>query len=159
MRGLRRRGAGGAESTGGGRPRLTRRELAVAALTLGPSAAAMLAGCTGESEPETPETPDPTPVNELGVEVPAPSGEVSAVLDAAGDSVGVMLRDAEGEDFWADDFLYTRDALPSLLWQTDADVLWVIATDGSATRIAADDSGAWLMEEDAEVPEEISARL
>jgi hypothetical protein len=137
----------------GGGPPLTRRHLVATALVVGASAACALAGCSGGEPPS--EVPPPSPVQEIGVETTAPSGEVSAVLDTAGDELGVLLRDAEGEDIWADDYLYDVGAPPLLVWESGADVLWVLAPDGGAVRIAEKGEGVWVQESGAAPPTEI----
>lgn len=129
---------------------LPRRALLASAFVLA------LAACSPADE----EPPGPEPVEEVGVPVPAPSGEVTAVIDAAGEELGVMLRDAEGTDFWGDDFPYRPDQPPGLLWEAEADVLWVLSEDLGAARIAQDSEGAWSKqpadELDEEIPEEIA---
>lgn len=116
-----------------------------------------LAACGGRDEEPT----GPAPVSELGQEVPAPSGTVSAVLDQAGEEIGVMLRDAEGNDIWADDFPYVKRMMPGLIWeqQNEAgeDVLWVLSSDLGTSRIAQTPAGGWAKEFTAEMPEEIEA--
>ncbi|PMC74483.1 hypothetical protein [Brachybacterium sp. UMB0905] len=134
---------------------LTRRHLLRASLLLSP--AVVLPACT-DRDPQ-PEEPEPSPVAEIGVEVPAPSGEVSAVLDAAGDELGVVLRDADGEDFWADDFSYDPAAPPALLWETQADRLWVLPAEGEPVRIAQDAQGAWRQQAGEQPPPEVSKWL
>jgi hypothetical protein len=113
--------------------------------------------CTGRDDEPT----GPAPVSEIGQEVQAPSGTVSAVLDRAGDEIGVMLRDAEGQDIWADDFPYVESMLPSLIWEQQnedgADVLWVLSSDIGSARISQPSEGGWVKEFDAEMPEEIEA--
>lgn len=116
-----------------------------------------LVACTGWEE----EPAGPTPVSELGQEVPAPSGTVSAVLDQAGEEIGVMLRDAEGNDIWADDFPYVKRLMPSLIWEQQnedgADVLWVLSSDIGTSRISQTPEGGWAKEFTAAMPEEIEA--
>lgn len=126
---------------------------AMLAASLLPLSGAVLVGCT-EEEPT-----GPAPVTEIGEEVPSPSGEVSAVLDTAGDAVGVVLRDRDGTDVWADDFPYTREDPPGLRWQIDGEdeVLWILPTEGSPSRITGGD-GAWRktdVRDEKEVPAEI----
>jgi len=119
-----------------------------------------LAACT-ETEPEAePQPSGPEPVDEVGAPVPSPSGEFAAVIDAAGDALGVLLRDSEGTDFWADDYPYEPAHPPSVLWQTDADVLWVLSEELGTARIRQDSEGGWSKEAaeelDEEIPEEIA---
>lgn len=95
------------------RGRLPRRLLP--AFPLLPLLAPALAACAEEVPT------GPAPVTEIGAEVPSPSGEVRAVLDTAGDAVGVVLRDRDGTDMWADDFPYTREDPPGLRWQTEGE--------------------------------------
>lgn len=108
---------------------------------------------------EEPEPSGPEPVDEVGVPVPSPSGEITAVIDGAGEAVGVLLRDAEGVDFWADDYPYELEHPPSVLWETDADVLWVLSAELGTARIHQDSEGGWSKQPaenlDEEVPEEI----
>jgi len=111
-----------------------------------------LAACDAEE----PEPAGPSPVTEVGQEVPAPSGEVSAVIDAAGEELGVMLRDAEGTDFWADDYPYAPGDPPGLVWELEQDVLWVLSAEIGTGRIAQDDAGSWGKELDAQPPERIA---
>jgi hypothetical protein len=134
----------------------------------GPSRRILLAGvvaavagggvvaCSGRDE----EPDGPAPVSEIGQDVPAPSGAVSAVLDQAGEEIGVVLRDAEGNDIWADDFPYVESMLPSLLWEQEnedgADVLWVLSSDIGSSRISQSSEGGWAKEFNAEMPEEIA---
>lgn len=132
---------------------VTRRALLTAPALLA-SGSLLASGCARED----PEPPGPEPVEEVGVPVPAPSGEVTAVLDTAGDTLGVLLRDGEGTDFWADDYSYSPDQPPGLVWQTDAesDVLWVLPDDGSgAARISQDSEGTWSKQPAADLDEEI----
>ena len=114
-----------------------------------------LAACAPADE----EPPGPEPVEEVGVPVPAPSGQVTAVLDVAGEDLGVMLRDPEGTDFWGDDFPYRPDQPPGLLWETEADVLWVLSDDLGAARIAQDSDGAWSKQSAEELEEEIPEEI
>lgn len=146
-----RHDAGPAGARGG---TVARRALLAAALI--PVAGATITACS-EEEPT-----GPAPVTEIGTEVPSPSGEVSAVLDTAGDAVGIVLRDRDGTDVWADDFPYTRDDPPGLLWQDDAerDTLWVLDTEGPPARITGDGDGLWRKAEVTDgddVPENIAA--
>lgn len=114
-----------------------------------------LAACA-EKEPEP---SGPEPVDEVGVPVPSPSGELTAVIDAAGDALGVLLRDAEGTDFWADDYPYEPEHPPAVVWETDADVLWVLSEELGTARIREDPEGGWSKyfadDLDEQVPEEI----
>lgn len=135
--------------------RLPRRGLLLA---VGPMiAAAGLVACT-EKEPEP---VGPAPITEVGAEVASPSGEYVAVIDTAGDAVGVLLRDADGTDLWADDYAHTRTEPPSVLWEDGQDVLWVVSGDSGAehTRITLTEDGGWSQERVADLPEEIAARL
>lgn len=123
--------------------------------------AGLLPACAGQG----PEPVGPAPITEVGAEVASPSGKYTAVIDAAGDSVGVLLREA-GQDVWGDDYGYSRAEPPALLWEAEADVLWVIPSDhapggpgGGIFRIAPRAEGGWSKEPAAELPEEIAARL
>ena len=115
---------------------------------------AALSACGGSED----EDPGPEPVTEIGTAVAAPSGEVTAVLDTAGNAVGVVLRDASGTDIWADDFPYAPTMETGLLWETAADVLWVLSADLGTARIAQTD-GAWSKQmpvSEGEIPEQIA---
>lgn len=140
-------------------PCTSRRSLLLAAGAAG--IAGLLAACTGEPEPV-----GPAPITEVGAEVASPSGEFTAVIDVAGDSVGVLLRDATGQDVWGDDYGYSRAEPPALLWEAEADVLWVVPGDhvagepaGEFFRIAPRAEGGWSKQQVPELPEEIAARL
>lgn len=111
---------------------------------------------------DEPEPVGPAPITEVGAEAPSPSGQYVAVIDAAGDAVGVLLRDGSGQDLWADDYGYTRAEPPALLWELEADVLWVIGPEeGTAddVRIVPGDEGGFVREPVTELPEEIAGRL
>lgn len=137
------------------RPTVPRRALPRRALLAAPVVLALVA-CSAEQQ----EPPGPEPVEVVGVPVPAPSGEVTAVLDTAGEELGVMLRDAEGTDFWGDDFPYRPEQPPGLLWETEADVLWVLSGDLGTSRVAQDSEGAWSKQQadqlEEQIPEEIA---
>ncbi len=154
---------------------------ALAALSLAGVIGGALAACS-EPEPEGPV--GPAPIRATGETAKAPSGQVTAVIDVAGDSAGVVLRDAAGNDVWADDFPYRRSAPPQLVWQigdgsvaaareastgadggnsggskngTEQDVLWVIAPEGVA-RIHRSAEGHWVKEAVSgkeQIPEQI----
>lgn len=137
-------------------------------------AAVGLAGLLAACAEQDPEPVGPAPITEVGAEVASPSGEYTAVIDAAGDSVGVLLRDASGQDVWGDDYGYSRTEPPALLWEAEADVLWVIdpavlgedgdggergSGQGEHARIAPRAEGGWIKEPAQELPEEIAERL
>lgn len=129
-------------------------------------AAVGLAGLLAACAEQDPEPVGPAPITEVGAEAASPSGEYTAVIDAAGDSVGVLLRDASGQGVWGDDYGYSRTEPPALLWEAEADVLWVVPGDhvaggpgGEIFRIAPRAEGGWSKEPAAELPEEIAARL
>lgn len=134
---------------------MTDADLPRRALLASPLMLTLPACSRGDEQP-----PGPEPVTEVGVPVPAPSAEVSAVIDAAGEELGVMLRDAEGTDFWGDDFPYRADQPPGLLWEAEADVLWVLSGDLGTARIAQDSDGAWSKQSadelDEQIPEEVA---
>lgn len=44
---------------------------------------------------------------------------------------------------WADDLPHVPRMAPGVLWQKDADVLWILSTDHGNARVAQDDGGAW----------------
>lgn len=137
------------------RPAVRRRALL---LGLGIALPPLLVSCAEEE----PEPVGPAPITEVGAEAVSPSGAYVAVIDVAGDSVGVLLRDAAGEDLWADAYGYTRKAPPALLWEAEQDVLWVVTENGAVrehVRIAPTESGGWAQEAGAEPPEEITRRL
>lgn len=128
--------------------------------------AAGIAGLLLACSPEEPEPVGPAPITEVGAEAESPSGEFTAVIDTAGDSVGVLLRDASGQDIWGDDYGYSRAEPPALLWEAEADVLWVVPGDhvagdpaGEFFRIVPRAEGGWSKERASELPEEIAARL
>ncbi|MFQ6485949.1 hypothetical protein, partial [Brachybacterium epidermidis] len=98
------------------RPAVRRRALL---LGLGVALPPLLVSCAEEE----PEPVGPAPITEVGAEAVSPSGAYVAVIDVAGDSVGVLLRDAAGEDLWADAYGYTLKAPPALLWEAEQDVL------------------------------------
>ena len=151
------RGLQGAERRAAGPEQPVRRRLLLRlpllAVGSGMSAAA-LSACGGTED----EDPGPEPVTEIGTPVAAPSGEVTAVLDTAGNAVGVVLRDASGTDIWADDFPYAPTMETGLLWETAADVLWVLSADLGTARIAQTD-GVWSKQmpvPESEIPEQIA---
>lgn len=149
-------------------PRTGRRSVLLALGALG------IAGLLPACSPEEPEPVGPAPITEVGAEAESPSGEFTAVIDTAGDSVGVLLRDASGQDIWGDDYGYSRAEPPALLWELEADVLWVIdpavlgedgdggergSGQGEQARIAPRAEGGWIKEPAQELPEEIAERL
>ena len=142
-------------TTGPGQPVRRRLLLRLPLLAVGGGmSAAALSACGGAEG----EDPGPDPVTEIGTPVAAPSGEVTAVLDTAGNAVGVVLRDASGTDIWADDFPYAPTMETGLLWETAADVLWVLSADLGTARIAQTD-GAWSKQmpvPESEIPEQIA---
>src|SRR5699024_3174092 len=125
-------------------------------------AAAGLLALAACAETET-ESPGPEPVDEVGVPVPSPPGELTAVIDAAGDALGVLLRDAEGIDFWADDYPYDPEQPPAVLWETEADVLWVLSEELGTARIRQGPEGGWSKETaedlDEQIPQEVDRWL
>ena len=111
-------------------------------------AAASLAGC--RSSPD-----DGRLATEAHASV-SPSGEFSALIAGAADGLHPMIRQADGEPVWVDEVGHDPHVYPVVVWESSADVLWVLssATGGAMVRR---DGSRWVKSEDTgELPSGVS---
>lgn len=113
--------------------RITRRG-ALAALAA--AGAAALAACSGRSRRK-----DRLATEEL--EVAAPSGDVTAIVVADGEELRPTIRDASGAPVWIDDLPHVDRYFPGVVWESDADVLWVLSTDHGDGSVRQGSDGSW----------------
>lgn len=104
---------------------------AVAALVAGVAAA-----CTGRGSEDRMAT----------VEEPrdSPSGEATAAVVADGGGLRPVILDSSGTEQWRDDLEHVERYVPGVLWERDAEVLWILSTDHGNASVRQDDAGAWV---------------
>ncbi|MCT1775627.1 hypothetical protein [Brachybacterium sp. p3-SID957] len=94
------------------------------------------------------------------VDVPrdAPSGEVTAVVVEDGDVLRLVIQDLSGTELWRDDLPHVERWFPGVLWEQDADVLWILSTDHGNGSVRQDEAGAWVKTMGSDgMPEDIAA--
>lgn len=96
---------------------------------------ALAAACTGRGGDERLAT----------LEVPrtSPSGEAVAALVAEGDVLHPVIRNPSGVEVWRDDLEHTERYSPGVLWESAADVLWILSTDHGNASVRRDPAGTW----------------
>ena len=110
---------------------MTRRGLPA---TLAAAGAAVLAACSGRRD-------DRLATEEH--EVVAPSGAFTAIVVADGEELRPTIRDTSGEPVWTDDLPHVERYFPGVVWESGADVLWVLSTDHGDSSVRQDGAGAW----------------
>lgn len=111
-------------------------------------ATGMLAGCQSSA--------DAGGLATQGHAALSPSGEFSALVASAADGLHPMIRGRDGEAVWVDDLGHDPHAFPVVVWETSADVLWVLSSvhGNSEVRREGED---WVKSADAEsVPGQIA---
>ena len=73
----------------------------------------------------------------------APSGDVTAIVVADGEELRPTIRDASGAPVWIDDLPHVDRYFPGVVWESDADVLWVLSTDHGDGSVRQGSDGAW----------------
>lgn len=107
----------------------------VVTLALG-GAAALLMACTRRAPDER--------MAQVGVPRESPSGEVSATVVKDGEALRPVVLDASGTELWRDDLPHVERYVPGVLWEKDADVLWILSTDHGNASVRQDADGTWV---------------
>lgn len=89
-----------------------------------PVLAPMLASCV-----DGPRTDRATGIISPGESRQSPSGTYVGRLAEAGDFLRPMILDGSDTVLWEDDLEHTTRQGPGLLWENNADVLWILSTD------------------------------
>ena len=97
-------------------------------------AAAALAACSGRRD-------DRLASEEH--EVDAPSGDFTAIVVADGDVLRPTIHDASGAPVWIDDLPHVDRYFPGVVWESDADVMWVLSTDHGNGSVRRAEDGSW----------------
>src|SRR5699024_1777801 len=58
----------------------------------------------------------------------SPSGELSAFIAGAADGLHPMIRQVGGEPVWVDEVGLDPQVYPVVVWESSADVLWVLSS-------------------------------
>lgn len=88
----------------------------------------------------------------------SPSGEAVAALVAEDDVLHPIICDREGEEMWRDDLEHVERYVPGVLWESGADVLWILSTDHGNASVRRDSSGAWARTMGSDgMPEDVAA--
>ena len=103
-------------------------------------AAASLAGC--RSSPD-----DGRLATEAHASV-SPSGEFSALIAGAADGLHPMIRRVGGEPVWVDEVGHDPQVYPVVVWESSADVLWVLSSATGGAKVCRD-GNKWVKTEDA----------
>ncbi|PMC74948.1 hypothetical protein CJ197_10690 [Brachybacterium sp. UMB0905] len=113
--------------------------------------AALLAACTRDDAEER--------MVDVDQSRPSPTGSVLALLVEDGDTLRPAIQDAEsGDELWRDDLPHVERYRPGVLWEQDADVLWILSTDHGHASVREDSAGAWVKTMGSEgMPEDIAA--
>lgn len=74
----------------------------------------------------------------------APGGEVEALLVADGDELRPTIRDLDGNTLWTDERAHVERQRPGVLWEQDADVLWVLSSDLGTVSVRGEADGSWV---------------
>lgn len=104
-----------------------------------PALAAVLAACTNRSSSAA-----SARLIESGESAQSPSGSFTAELAETGDTLTPRIVDAGGAEVWADDLPHVPRYAPGVLWETDADVLWILSTDHGNAKVSQGSDGAWV---------------
>ena len=100
------------------------------------SAALLMTGCTDDAVEER--------MAQVGVPRESPSGEVSATVVEDGDVLRPVILDGSGMELWRDDLPHVERYVPGVLWEQDADVLWILSTDHGNASMRQDADGTWV---------------
>ncbi|MBM7502025.1 hypothetical protein JOD52_002865 [Brachybacterium muris] len=100
------------------------------------SAALLMTGCTDDAAEER--------MAQVGVPRESPSGEVSATVVEDGDVLRPVILDGSGMELWRDDLPHVERYVPGVLWEQDADVLWILSTDHGNASVRQDADGTWV---------------
>ena len=100
------------------------------------SAALLMTGCTDDAVEER--------MAQVGVPRESPSGEVSATVVEDGDVLRPVILDGSGMELWRDDLPHVERYVPGVLWEQDADVLWILSTDHGNASVRQDADGTWV---------------
>lgn len=100
------------------------------------SAALLMTGCTDDAAEER--------MAQVGVPRESPSGEVSATVVEDGDVLRPVILDGSGMELWRDDLPHVERYVPGVLWEQDADVLWILSTDHGNASVRQDAGGTWV---------------
>ena len=112
--------------------RWTRRSALAALAAAGTT---LLASCTGRGGDDRLAT--------TAREVTSPSGEYRAGFDVVGEELRPVIRDADGAALWTDDLPHLERHSPGVVWESEADVLWVLSTDHGNASVRQDAAGEW----------------
>lgn len=124
---------------------VTRRGLLAGVTAL---AAVSLAGCRSSSDSSRLATEAHASVS--------PSGKFSALIAGAADGLHPMIRQADGEPVWVDEVGHDPHVYPVVVWESSADVLWVLSSATGGARVRRDGS-RWVKSEDTgELPSGVS---
>ena len=112
-------------------------------------AAGVSAACTRRAPDER--------MAQVGAPRESPSGEATAVVVEDGEVLRPVIQDASGTELWRDDLQHVERYFPGVLWEKDADVLWVLSTDHGDSSVRQDETGAWVKTMGADgMPEDIA---
>ena len=100
------------------------------------SAALLMTGCTDDAVEER--------MAQVGVPRESPSGEVTATVVEDGDVLRPVILDGSGMELWRDDLPHVERYVPGVLWEQDADVLWILSTDHGNASVRQDADGTWV---------------
>ncbi|MCT1996757.1 hypothetical protein M3C58_00810 [Brachybacterium muris] len=100
------------------------------------SAALLMTGCTDDAAEER--------MAQVGVPRESPSGEVTASVVEDGDVQRPVILDGSGMELWRDDLPHVERYVPGVLWEQDADVLWILSTDHGNASVRQDADGTWV---------------
>lgn len=100
------------------------------------SAALLMTGCTDDAVEER--------MAQVGVPRESPSGEVTATVVEDGDVLRPVILDGSGMELWRDDLPHVERYAPGVLWEQDADVLWILSTDHGNASVRQDADGTWV---------------
>lgn len=120
---------------------VTRRRLLAGAAVL---TAVSLAGCNSSSSSRRLATEAHASVS--------PSGQFTALVADGTDGLHPLIRRAGGEPVWVDEVSHDPHLYPRVVWESSADVLWVVSavTGGAMVRQGED---GWVKSDDSdEIP-------
>ncbi|MGY5765437.1 hypothetical protein ACXET9_09555 [Brachybacterium sp. DNPG3] len=125
---------------GGGADPVTRRGALRRVLLAGPALLGASACTRRGSDRRVASSDDP---------IASPSGDFTAqVMTATADDGSAVLHptisDVDGTVVWTDDLDHVERFAPGLVWESEADVLWVLSSDHGTASVRRSGDGAWV---------------
>lgn len=100
------------------------------------SAALLITGCTDDAAEQR--------MAQVGAPRESPSSEVTATVVEDSDVLRPVILDGSGMELWRDDLPHVERYVPGVLWERDAEVLWILSTDHGNASVRQDDAGTWV---------------